>query len=751
MKKSRSIILMLILILSFSFSNEPLKVNANEGASKIVRVGYYENEVFEEGASEGAIKKGYAYEYYRKISEYTGWEYEYVYVDFVTAYQMLLEGKVDLVAGLAYTDERTDLMLYPDKPMGSEAYNIIKHESDNTISNDPSTLNNKTIGVLDSNILDSLVLYLDDNKVTANIVTYKDYDELFAAFDKGELDAVAGETDGTYIRNHADVLTSFDSLDYYLCVNKKRPDLLKELDEAQAQLYQEEPDYRSLLRNKYFAVSLSSKAFSQSERIWLRNNSSLRVGYLNNYLPYSNTSKNGEAEGIVVDIIPELLKNLGINNLEVSYTGFDNYDDMTAALSNDSIDVAFPVSGGLFYSEEDGLNLSNPVLSSITNLIYRNKYKSTSGSDFAVNQNNKMQYYYIKTYYPDSTISFYPSTEDCLKAVVDGSVKCTTLNGLRTNDMLKNRAYSKLSFRQLSYSDNRCFGVKIGNEGLLKLLNRSLSIVGQDYALNLAYQYSEKLYNYSTVDEIFDNLWVYAILITLIVFITLFFYLKDRRRSLLLIKEKENARKEIEEANNSKTLFLTKLSDDMRVTVQGIAANVERAYSHVSDENAVAFLDRVNKSCEHILWLINDIHDLSSVESGYYMSDDENIKFRQFISDLKNSSNENIKDIINSYNFKGNRILIVDKNIDTQKAIAALMKKVGFEIQLSIDGTEAVNKIIAAPSDYFDIILIDTQLPNVDGYEASRQIRSLSDSQKASVPIVAISGEVIKKINEVIL
>ena len=47
--------------------------------SATVRVGYYENEVFQEGAEEGAIKTGYAYEYYRKISEYTGWNYEYVY------------------------------------------------------------------------------------------------------------------------------------------------------------------------------------------------------------------------------------------------------------------------------------------------------------------------------------------------------------------------------------------------------------------------------------------------------------------------------------------------------------------------------------------------------------------------------------------------------------------------------------------------------------------------------------------------
>ena len=41
-----------------------------------MRVGYYENEVFQEGAQEGAVKTGYAYEYYQKISEYTGWCYD---------------------------------------------------------------------------------------------------------------------------------------------------------------------------------------------------------------------------------------------------------------------------------------------------------------------------------------------------------------------------------------------------------------------------------------------------------------------------------------------------------------------------------------------------------------------------------------------------------------------------------------------------------------------------------------------------
>ncbi len=65
----------------------PRSIASVDNESKPVRVGYYENEVFQEGAQPGAIKTGYAYEYYQKLSEYTGWRYEYVYGDFSALYQ----------------------------------------------------------------------------------------------------------------------------------------------------------------------------------------------------------------------------------------------------------------------------------------------------------------------------------------------------------------------------------------------------------------------------------------------------------------------------------------------------------------------------------------------------------------------------------------------------------------------------------------------------------------------------------------
>ena len=76
----------------------PARAFAVDNNSETVKVGYYENEVFQEGARQGSVKTGYAYEYYQKLSEYTGWHYEYVYGDFSDLYQKLLDGEIDVLA-----------------------------------------------------------------------------------------------------------------------------------------------------------------------------------------------------------------------------------------------------------------------------------------------------------------------------------------------------------------------------------------------------------------------------------------------------------------------------------------------------------------------------------------------------------------------------------------------------------------------------------------------------------------------------
>ena len=160
----------------------PVSASAETG-SEPVRVGYYENEVFQEGAQPGSVKTGYAYEYYQKLSEYTGWKYEYVYGGFGELYQMLLDGDIDLLAGLAWREERASLIGYPEAIMGSESYYLIKHDTDTAITAHPETLNGCKIGVLESAMVSVLNQYLEDHHVTAEVKPYSDNAMLLDAFD----------------------------------------------------------------------------------------------------------------------------------------------------------------------------------------------------------------------------------------------------------------------------------------------------------------------------------------------------------------------------------------------------------------------------------------------------------------------------------------------------------------------------------------------------------------------------------------
>jgi PAS domain S-box-containing protein len=528
-----------------------LPLAAPAGESGTVKVGYYENEVFQEGAREGATKTGYAYEYYRKLSEYTGWKYEYVYGEFAELYQMLLDGKIDLLAGLAWKEERQGAIGYPNAPMGKETYHLVKHHDDSRITDDPKTLEGKTIGVLDSALADVLNKYLAEKHVAAKVRSYRDYTVLLAAFDSGKIDVLAAEGSGTYDRDNAEVIASFGNSSYFLCVNVRRPDLLAQLNEAQAVLAVEAPSFLYSLNMKYYSKSLSVRALSPVEKQWLKTHDSLRVGFFENYMPYSGKERDGQVTGVVKDIIPDILASLGITNLKITYTGYKNYDAMIADVSAGKIDVAFPVGGGLYFFEENSLYQSHPAASASTELVYKGAFTKKTTARFAVNKNNLMQYYFIRKNYPKAEVTTFPSIEACLDAVDSGKVGCTTLNGLRANYMLKSRRYKDLSLHQLSKNDDRYFGVKIGNEGLLRLLNRGLDVLGGDYVQNKSQRYMHAPYSYRLADVLLDHLELFGAVLIAIAAAIIALLVRDIRRAKRRMAEKEAISARMEETNRT--------------------------------------------------------------------------------------------------------------------------------------------------------------------------------------------------------
>ena len=90
--------------------------------------------------------------------------------------------------------------------------------------------------------------------------------------------------------------------------------------------------------------------------------------------------------------------------------------------------------------------------------------------------------------------------------------------------------------------------------------------------------------------------------------------------------------------------------------------------------------------------------------------------------------------------FTGKRILLAEDNEMNQMIALAILEESGFKVDIASDGAKAVEKMQEAPAGTYDIILMDVQMPNMDGYEAAKKIREMDDPEKAGIPIVAVTA-----------
>ena len=74
------------------------------------------------------------------------------------------------------------------------------------------------------------------------------------------------------------------------------------------------------------------------------------------------------------------------------------------------------------------------------------------------------------------------------------------------------------------------------------------------------------------------------------------------------------------------------------------------------------------------------------------------------------------------------------------KIAEAILERAGLKIERVEDGVQCVNKVEKMPSGHYDMILMDIQMPKMDGYKATQEIRHLPDKDKACIPIVAMTA-----------
>lgn len=90
--------------------------------------------------------------------------------------------------------------------------------------------------------------------------------------------------------------------------------------------------------------------------------------------------------------------------------------------------------------------------------------------------------------------------------------------------------------------------------------------------------------------------------------------------------------------------------------------------------------------------------------------------------------------------FTGKHILLAEDNALNAEITMTILSEMGFEVDVAKDGAVCVELFKTQPSGTYDVILMDIQMPNMDGYQATKCIRALAESKKANIPIIGMSA-----------
>ena len=337
-RKSACVMLSLLLLLSVVL---PVKAAAETAPAKVVRVGSFEdtfNYVNEKGA-----RKGYGYELLETLSGYTGWQFEYVTCDWSNCFEKLKNGEIDIMGGISYTEDRTEEMLFSDEPMGVEKYYLYADLSRADISaSDFKTLNGKKIGVLMGTEPEVMLTEWEEKYgLETEHVNISNNEDVKQKLANHEIDCFVSLEESFWAERGISTITRVGESGIYYAINKNRPDIKEELDDAMRALDEAAPFYTADLYKRYFSMDYTP-ILTGEEKAWLKEHGAIKMGFLMSDSGVSTFDPaTGEFTGVITDYIQFAADCLGNQELEFQLVGYDSKETELDALESGEIDLIF--------------------------------------------------------------------------------------------------------------------------------------------------------------------------------------------------------------------------------------------------------------------------------------------------------------------------------------------------------------------------------------------------------------------------
>ena len=623
---------------------------------RTVRVGVLAQDGLCQKDANGRLS-GYTIDLWHMANRYMDVKVEYVGYgkNWNELLQMLEHGELDILTNAQKSPEREQIFAFT-KPTGVTS-GLLNVRADNTkfVAGDYATYNGMRIGTFRKDrSYEIFKKWAQEKGFTYQTIFYDTSSELYAALHKGEVEAIIANS-----FRKPDVertLDMFYTNNIYGIVRKDDTQLLNEFNYAINQMNANEGDWVHRLIYKYVnQASVVQTTFSQREQELIRQYQSgekkLIVGVWTDRAPLSYV-ENGKLKGILPDLFDKIMQKAGIpytirlpkDKADYEKMCLDGSVDVIMDWRHDNIPLA----------EERDYALSKKYLDTRIVLLKRNTLKGQPHT-FAVENTTRLSNVEDKLV-DDANVFLTNNVDESIRAVAYGKADATYLYYYMALYYLNQGSYKNLVYEIL---DNPGPDVHIAfttgvNHELSGIISKCISQISNEERTQIINKYTTfQPQNMDFVTYIAYNPQMTLLFFVFILAISLGFllmYMRLHEKKRLLAQEQAYAVKQeqlaeaAQAANKSKTSFLFNMSHDIRTPMNAIIGFANLAQNaKCSTEQMHSYLSKILVASQHLLSLINDILEMSRIESGKITLEPAPTSWNEMLQELQTIMQEQIE------------------------------------------------------------------------------------------------------------